>query len=334
MDLATIRRRAEILAGVRSFFARRGYTEVDTPLLAGELIPEPAIEVFRVAWRSARDALERELYLVPSPELWMKRLLAEGSGDIFEICHCFRNVEEQGPHHAAEFSMLEWYTLGASYLESLEVTQDLLRHLGFTRPVERASVSELFQEHASIDLAPLDTEASIRKAAADAGLSVSAESDWEECFNKLFLSFVEPELARRGAVFVLDYPASIPTLARRKGLGPFAERWELYIDGVELANCYSEETDRETLRGYLARETARKAAALVPHEPDRLLAELDLPACSGVALGLDRLAMVLLGLRSIEQVIFYPGFGILKAHQAIASTSQETRSTHGHDQSR
>jgi lysyl-tRNA synthetase class 2 len=311
MDTATMRRRAEILAAVRSFFSGRGYTEVDTPLLAPFLIPESAIEVLPARWSASGAGPHRELYLVPSPELWMKRLLAAGSGSIFQICHCFRNVEERSPQHSVEFTMLEWYTLGATYHESMLLTEELLVALGSRGAVERRGMGELFRTHVGVELELLQDMDAMREAARARGGPVSPESGWEECFSKLFLTFVEPALAGLGAVFVLDYPAAIPTLARPRAGTPYAERWELYLEGVEVANCYTEETDRAALRALAAREAARKAQALVPHPPDPALAEMDLPPCSGVALGVDRLLMALLGLRSIDEVIFFPGFGIL-----------------------
>lgn len=305
-----MRRRADLLAVVRAFFAARGYTEVDTPLLAARLIPEPAIEVFPVRWLDASGGPERELYLVPSPELWMKRLLASGSGSIFQICHCFRNVEESGSYHAPEFTMLEWYTPGHTYRESADLTEHLLRAVGVERKVHRLSMAELFREHVGLDLGLCQEERELRSAAGRLGIPVSAASDWEECFNKIFLTLIEPELAALGAVIVMDYPVAIPTLARPKAGTPYAERWELYVGGVEIANCYTEETDPEALRLFAEREAARKSGSLVPHPPDLGLAELLLPACSGVALGLDRLIAVCLGM-GLDQVIFFPGFGIL-----------------------
>jgi elongation factor P--(R)-beta-lysine ligase len=311
MDRETMRQRARIIGRVRSFFGERGYLEVDTPLLAPRLIPESAIEVFPVRSRGRGGGPDRELYLVPSPELWMKRLLASGSGPLFQICHCFRNVEESSRHHAPEFTMLEWYTPGHTYLESAETTEGLLRSLGRGERVERATMEELFREHAGIELGSLGDADAARRACARLGIELSPEADWEECFNKIFLGLVEPRLGDHRALLVLDYPCAVPTLARRKPGTPWAERWELYLDGVEIANCYTEETDPAALRALAERESAKKAASAFPHPADFGIAELDLPPCSGTALGLDRLVMSCLGAGSIDQVIFFPGFGIL-----------------------
>lgn len=315
MDLRTMRERARIIGAVRSFFAGRGYLEVDTPLLAPRLIPEGAIEVFPVRSRSRSGgqpgSADRELYLVPSPELWMKRLLAAGSGKLFQICHCFRNVEESSRLHSPEFTMLEWYTPGDTYLQSADLAEELLRALGRAERPERATMEELFREHAGLELGSLGELEAARAACRRLAIELTPEADWEECFNKLFLGLVEPRIAERRSLFVLDYPAAIPTLARRKAGTPWAERWELYLEGVEIANCYTEETDHATLRLLEERESARKAASAFPHPPDLGVAELDLPPCSGAALGLDRLVMSCLGAASIDQVIFFPGFGIL-----------------------
>lgn len=305
-----MRARADLLARVRDFFNRHGHLEVDTPLAAPRLIPEPAIEVFPVRWVD-RARARPELYLLPSPELWMRKLLAAGSGSIYQICHCFRNVEETSPQHAPEFTMLEWYTVGATYLDSATLTGELLEAMGIAGAVRRVTMEELFRVHAGLDLAAIDEPAAMREAAIRAGLVAGPGADWEECFNKIFLTAVEPQLRALGPVIVLDYPSRIRTLARRKPGTPYSERWELYVDGVELANCYGEETDPVVVRAYLREEADRKRAALVPHPPDTGIGDLAVPPCSGVALGLDRLIMRALGLTSLEQVIYFPGFGIL-----------------------
>jgi lysyl-tRNA synthetase class 2 len=306
-----MRRRADLLQRVRGFFVHQGHLEVDTPLAAPRLIPEPSIEVFPVGWVERDGAAGPPLYLLPSPELWMRRLLAAGSGSIFQICHCFRNVEERGPLHQPEFTMLEWYTTGASYRDAATLTAKLLASLGHAEAPRWFSVRELFATHAGLDLDALQDLPSMRQAARRAGVPVGEGSDWEECFNKILLTHVEPAIAAMGTVFVLDYPYQIRTLARRKAHTPYAERWELYIRGVELANCYGEETDLAVVRSYLEEESTRKEAARVPHPTEREIADLAIPACSGVALGLDRLFMVLMGLHALDQVIYFPGFGIL-----------------------
>ena len=134
MDIELLRARSRFTQAVRAFFLERRYLEVDTPLLAPALIPEPALEVFRTEWIDPRSLSARELFLIPSPELWMKRLLARGSGNLFQICKAFRNFEALGRYHNPEFTMLEWYTVGAGYLDSADLTDELLGCLAGIQP--------------------------------------------------------------------------------------------------------------------------------------------------------------------------------------------------------
>jgi lysyl-tRNA synthetase class 2 len=316
-----LRRRAEVLHLIRLFFRRLDYLEVDTPLLAPYLIPESALEVFRT--RGARaGGPAGELYLIPSPELWMKRLLAEGSGSLFQLGRCFRNHEPESPLHGLEFTMLEWYTAGADYMQSMLTLERLLgflfdrlalgpilhfrgRRLDCRSPFRRLSMAEAFRDSLGVDLEELDTLQAITERARSLEVSVSAEESWADLFHKLFLSFVEPRLPADRPLLLYDYPAAIDTLARRKAGTPWAERWELYLADVELANCYSEATDPEQVQEYFRAQSEAKKEALEPHLIDwelRGTLQESLPPCSGAALGVDRLLMILLDLGSVAAV--------------------------------
>jgi lysyl-tRNA synthetase class 2 len=314
--LRTLRARARTMAVIRGFFTGRGYLEVDTPLLAPALIPESTLEVFATTQLPAPGEPAvgpRRLFLIPSPELWMKRVLAAGSGSIFQICRSFRNCEPSGPLHSPEFAMLEWYTVGATYMDSMDTVEDLLAALvaafgGQTGSAEllppfvRLSMNEAFARHLGTSLEDLLSPQQMRDALRARGLSAAPDDSWADGFHKLFLACVEPALPRGRPVILYDYPAAIPTLARRKGDSPWAERWELYARGVEVANCYSEETDPVQLRSIFAEQALNKRGARVPHPPDDGLLKIlekGFPACSGTALGLDRLLMLLLGAESI-----------------------------------
>lgn len=315
-----LRIRAAVLQAIRSFFVEHGYLEVDTPILAPSLIPESHLEVFRTRFEHP-DHEPRELYLTPSPEVWIKRLLAEGAGSLFQLGKSFRNGESLGRLHAPEFTMLEYYTVDADYLDSIGITERLfdalLEAVGETvatyrrsrgrppvpaalgRPFERLSVTEAFARYAGeID----DLHATARRH----GIRTRSGDTYEELFNRLFVQLVEPELPRDRAVVLYDYPAAIPTLAADKPDTPWSQRWELYLGGEEVANCYTEERDPQRIRSFFAAEGARKSRALVPHAVDhayyRLFGE-NFPNCSGVAMGADRLIMVLLGEQSIKRVV-------------------------------
>jgi elongation factor P--(R)-beta-lysine ligase len=317
MDMELLRSRARFTATVRAFFEDLGYLEVETPALAPALIPEPALEVFATQWIDPRTAGTRPLFLVPSPELWMKRLLARGSGSIFQICKSFRNFEALGRHHNPEFTMLEWYTVGADYMQSADVMESLLGRLAesmpgaaeLAAPCVRLSMNQAFGSLAGVDLERLQDRDALLGAVRGLGADPAGDETWEQLFNRLLVSRVEPALPRGRPVLLTDWPSAVPTLARARGA--VAERWELYIDGVEVANCFTEETDGDCLARLFEHEAARKSGCRVPHPVDReLLGFFDgrFPPCSGVALGMDRLFMLCCGLHHIDGVIPYSFF--------------------------
>jgi elongation factor P--(R)-beta-lysine ligase len=337
------RLRAGVISQIRYFFDQRSYLEVDTPLLAPALIPEPHIEVFATEHRTpydnptpaigelaSSDRPSAARYLVPSPEVWMKELLAEGYPDIYQLGHCFRNAESTGPQHSPEFTMLEWYTLNADYMDSADRTEELLDHLttvlgselppeqsrACRPPAHRMSVCEAFGEYAGIGAQAFEGTEQMREAAAAAGLAVdrTVGQSYDDLFQRMFLTFVEEKLPRHRPVILTDYPAAVPTLAKQTSGSPFARRWELYLHGIEVANCYSEERDPERIRAYLGHADEEKRHALVPHPPvEGLAAFANAPPCSGVALGVDRLLMALTGIPDIGEVIFSTSFGIFRA---------------------
>jgi len=324
-NLQTLRERAKLLQLVRMFFLDRGYLEVDTALLCPALIPEGSLEVFRTCYRSA-GGTDRDAFLIPSPELWMKRLIAEGSGSIFQICKSFRNSEPPGALHNPEFTMLEWYTLQADYLQSMYTLEELFTHLlektdrdpvltfgghrvDCSRPFLRLSMAEAFHQYLGLELRDLRSIEALGDAARSRGLTVTPEDSREDLFHKLFLAAVEPNLPHRRPVILYDYPALIPTLARNKPGTPWAERWELYLGGVEVANCYSEETDPERIEAFFTEQEKKKLQALEFHPSDwelvRIIRQQGLPNCSGVALGLERLLLFLLDQESIGGLLPY-----------------------------
>jgi lysyl-tRNA synthetase class 2 len=320
MDIDALRFRARALGCIRGFFAERGYLEVDTPLLAPSLIPEASLEVFAVHGRP------EPLYLIPSPELWMKRLLCAGSGSLFQLCRAFRSGEPRSPLHLSEFTMLEWYTVGSDYRANIGTQEELwarllaelrlpeARALGGTEvdlrpPFPRISVAEAFREHLGLPLGETERREDLVREVEARGLTATAADSWADLFHKLYLFGVEPRLPRNRPVFVTDYPAAVPTLARTPVGSPWAERWELYVAGVEVANCYTEETDAARVRAFFRSQEEVKRSSAQPHPVDWELAELigrSLPPCSGVALGVDRLLALLLGRPSPAEVTPFP----------------------------
>jgi len=319
--------RALTMQAVRSHLAHSGYLEVDTPLLSPTLIPESHLEVFETRFAHP-DRESRPLYLIPSPEIWIKRLLAEGAGNLFQLGKSFRNGESLSRLHEPEFTMLEYYTVDAGYMESIEVTERLVRALldatgeaaaayrvarglepvapALETPFERISVSEAFERFGGVSARYLGEVEVLHHIARRHGMRTREHDSYEELFNRLFVHLVEPELPRNRGVVLYDYPADVPTLARQKEGTPWSERWELYLGGVETANCYTEERDPRRIRSFFASEGARKSRALVPHRVDEAYYRVfgdNFPHCSGVAMGADRLLMVLLGEQSIKNVV-------------------------------
>ena len=328
---AIARERSRCINLIRSFFVDQGYLEVDTPVLAPFLIPEPSIEAFATTLLGP-DEDSRPLYLTPSPELWMKRLVGLGYGKIFQISKCFRNAEPRGRFHRQEFTMLEWYTPDQSYLEEIELTERLLAMLlrdsaivrasnryvrDVTPPFHRLSNREAFLRFASFDLSATQEKSSLVKEANRLGISVSTDDSWEQVFHRIFLSIVEPALPREKPMILYDYPAQIPTLAAPLPGTPYAQRWELYLGAVEIANCYQEEIDSEKVEDFISAESVRKRSCRVQHVIDTGLSSVftpEYPRCSGVAVGIDRLLTVLFDRSSIEGVNHFPLSDTLYEH--------------------
>lgn len=283
-----IRQRSLLLQVVRSFFYSRDYLEADTPARLPALIPEGEIQPLR----------SEERFLQTSPELCMKRLLAGGCERLFQLCRCFRKGE-RGRLHQEEFTMLEWYHVGWGYAELMRESEDLARHLARFCAVQ--GWQELPAWAAQPELWPRLTVAEAFRSFA----GITAEQAIDEArFDLLLVERVEPELARLGAVFLCEYPAALASLARTKPDNPaVAERVELYISGVEIANGFSELTNATAQRRRFEAEMA-KAGIDRRLMPEKFLRDLErLPACAGIALGLDRLFMLLLGKGSIAEVL-------------------------------
>jgi lysyl-tRNA synthetase class 2 len=296
--LATLRRRAAMLAAARQFFAERGVLEVETPLLSSAAVSDPNIE--SLSTQVAGSA--QRLYLSTSPEYPMKRLLAAGSGDIYQIAKVFRD-EERGRWHSPEFTMLEWYRLGfdddALMSDVEQLVACLLAPLRRLAPAERLTYGSALQRHAGID-AYAASDAQLSDAARRHGVHCEARLDRDATLDLLMGLIVGPQLGRDRPCFVCDYPASQASLARLKpGLPRVAARFELYVDGLELANGFHELLDPAEQRQRFTHDNQARGARGQRQAPldERLLAALGagMPDCAGVALGFDRLVAVALG---------------------------------------
>lgn len=293
-----LRLRADMLRAVRRFFDERDFLEVETPLL----IPAPAPEVHIDAVAAG------DWFLQTSPELCMKRLLAAGYRRIYQICKCFRE-KERGARHLPEFTILEWYRADADYRTLMDDCEDLIatvaaslgasgfvsrqgRQVNLERPWGRITVGDAFIRYAGMDVAD----------------ALSAD-----CFEELLTARVEPQLGVDAPVFLYDYPREQSALARLKdGDANIAERFELYIDGMEIANAFSELTDADEQRRRFeeASREREKNGSLAYPVPELFLEALpQMPPSAGIALGVDRLAMLFAGKKRIDEVVaFTPEF--------------------------
>jgi lysyl-tRNA synthetase class 2 len=310
--IEALRLRAEVLASIRSFFAARGVMEVETPTLAACGATDPHLDSFCTRYTGPGAAAGRAVYLQTSPEFAMKRLLAAGSGPIYQICKAFRNGE-MGRHHNPEFTMVEWYRPGFDYDALMAEVDDLLRSVLNTPAAARLSYAAVFERHLGLD--PHSAGVSqLRACAAGYGLAVSENigEDREAWLALLWSHLIEPTLGDGGRpLFVYDYPVSQAMLARvRPGSPAVAERFEVYVNGVELANGFQELQDSvEQRRRFEENRRLRRAADLPEMNVDeRLLAALvqGLPSSSGVALGLDRLLLVKMGAGDLKEILAFP----------------------------
>ena len=314
--LPFLHRRALLTAATRAFFAARGYTEVETPCA----VPTPGEEVHLAAFATeARtpDGRVLRLWLHTSPEFAMKRLLVAGAGPIFQLARVWRN-EEGSATHASEFTMLEWYAPGAGMAALIAETTALLRAVlppevtcrGITTRLDRIetlSVAEAFARHVGVDV--LATADDALALAAAANVALRDGETWEDLFFRLMLDRIEPHLGREHPTFLTHWPAAQAALARRDPADPrVAERFELYVCGLELANAFVELTDAAEQRARFLADRARRAALNGgdwPLDEDFLAALVHgMPASSGIALGFDRLVMIAAGADRIDQVLW------------------------------
>ena len=290
----TLAARAAIINEIRMFFIEGGYLEVETPLLIPAPAPESHIDAMPVDSR----------YLQTSPEICMKRMLAAGFERIFQLRHCWRS-DERGGLHLPEFTMLEWYRSNSDYMNLMEDCESLVQNVARARglgdrivfkgmsielrsPWERISVSDAFRRYGGLSM-----EQALK----------------QDLFDEVMVNEIEPRLGLDKPVFIYDYPAERGALARLKEKDPsLAERFELYIGGLELANAFSELTDHLEQRDrFLEEQESRRSKGKTVYAlPEKFLAELPaMPPSAGIALGIDRLVMVLLDKSSIDEVVAF-----------------------------
>jgi lysyl-tRNA synthetase class 2 len=305
--------RAALLARTREFFAARGVLEVDTPLIVNAPVSDVHIHSARVELTPVAGAAASRYFLHTSPEYAMKRLLAAGSGDIYQICHVARG-NECGRVHNPEFTLIEWYRSGFSLGQLMDELEALVRQLlaerAGARPAERLSYREVFVRELRLDpFTASPTE--LARCAAAAGFGTTAGAGRDELLELLMGAVIGPRLGAGGLTFIHGYPASQAALARLDPQDPrAAERFELYGGGIELANGFHELAAVSEQRARFEADNAeRRRRGLAVHALDeRLLAALasGLPDCAGVALGFDRTVMLATGAEHIDEVLAFP----------------------------
>ena len=302
-----MQRRARLLAQIRQFMADRDILEVDTPMLDSAANPDPAIDSLTSTVSFPDAVTGRTRYLHTSPEFAMKRLLAAGSGPIYQICKVFRD-NECGRLHQPEFTMLEWYRPGFDHHKLMQEISELLVSLHCQAP-GKTPYAEVFQQYTGLDPHRANLE-QLQTRASGLGL-VCGDPDRALLLDCIFSHEVAPNLGTARPHFIFDYPACQAALARiSSGPPALAQRFELFINGIEIANGYNELCDIHEQYSRFMKDNDRRRHTGQTELPldQKLLAALahGLPACAGVALGLDRLLLVLTGNRSLAEVLSYP----------------------------
>ncbi len=304
--------RAQILSKIRAFFAARNVLEVETPLLSHSSVTDPYIHSITAQYSPTGSKQKTIMYLQTSPEYAMKRLLAAGSGSIYQICKAFRNGES-GRKHNPEFTMLEWYRPNFNHHDLMSEMDEFLQYVINSKSAKKMSFAEVFNHYLKINphTVPINE---LKNCAINNNLSIphGIDENHRDTWLDLIMShIIEPHLGQTEPLFIFDYPASQAALSRiRHDEIPVAERFEVYIKGVELANGFHELSDATEQRQRFEENLIERRTFGYDEIPidENLIAALKhgLPHCSGVAVGIDRLMMIAANANSIAEIISFP----------------------------
>lgn len=320
--------REKVLKAARRFFDEQGFHEIETPILIAYPPAESYLDVFETTLLN-RQRKGTKAYLSTSPEVPLKKLMVAGIGNCYAITKSFRNMETQGKLHNPEFTILEFYRVGVDYRAIMEDIEALVasivrslkndslvlmyqgESIDITPPWERMTVSEAFQKNAHVNFDEFLDEKKAREIAQKKGYRVEKNTTWEELYNQIFLNEVEPLLGRGKPTILFEFPAAVAALSKKKPGDPrFCERFEFYIAGLELGDAYGELTDwkeqEERFNIELA-EVKRLGKTAYDYDHDFIEAlKTGLPECSGIAVGIDRLVMLLADVANIADTMFFP----------------------------
>lgn len=328
--------REKVIRNTRKFFELNKFHEIETPILIARPPAESYLEVFETTLLD-RNRNPKRAYLSTSPEVPLKKLMVAGLGNCYSLTKSFRNVETQGNLHNPEFTILEWYRVGADYTDIMKDCEEFILHIhhslantdsgnrkdsrnqllyqgskiDISMPWERLSVTDAFAKWANVNFDEFFSIDTARTIASAKGYSIELNTTWEQLFNQIFLNEIEPHLGFGKPTILYDFPAAMGALAKKKTSDPrFAERFEFYIAGLELGDCYSELTDAKEQEARFKnelQEIKRLGKTSYDYDHDFIEAlKVGLPKSSGVAVGLDRLVMLFADVVDVADVLFFP----------------------------
>lgn len=319
--------REHVIDAVRSFFKEQQFHEVETPILLSHPAAESYLDVFETTLLN-RHRQGTCAYLSTSPELALKKLIVAGIGNCYSLTKSFRNMETDSYTHNPEFTILEWYRVGATYTSLMEDCQKLTVHINqklgngtmltyqgmtfdLTEPWEKITVKEAFKTWADVDFDAFQDIPTARQIAQKKGYTVSQDNTWEELYDQIFLNEIEPHLGRSAPTIIYEFPGCLAALSKKKPGDPrYAERFEWYLGGLELGDCYTELTDGKEQQDRFDHEILElKRLGKTTYEYDHDFIDAlntGMPDTSGIAVGLDRLIMLFANTTRIADTLFFP----------------------------
>ncbi|MCX6791585.1 MAG: EF-P lysine aminoacylase EpmA [Candidatus Gottesmanbacteria bacterium] len=315
--------REKVIRATRSFFEKEKFHEIETPILIAHPPAESYLDVFETKLLDRKRRVT-PAYLSTSPEVPLKKLMAAGLGNCYAITKSFRNMETDSHLHNPEFTILEWYRTGADYFDIMNDCEKLLiaiaggtsltyqgQKINLTVPWERITVADAFKKYAGVNFDDFFSIKNAKKIIRQKGYTVEENTTWEQLYNQIFLNEVEPHLGHGKPTIVYEFPGELAALAKKKESDPrVAERFEFYIEGLELGDAYSELTDPVEQEARFKKELAelkRLGKTTYDYDHDFIDAlKVGLPKCSGIAVGIDRLVMLLADTTDIADTLFFP----------------------------